>query len=202
MKPASADFDRDELCKLLSNTGAQDQSAFAQLYSKTSSRLGAVVYRIVHNRETTDDILQEVFLKIWSKADQFDSEKAAPLTWMASIARNTAIDYVRQNQRNVSIMADSPDDESFVDLVERQADEAPGPLQSLADVSDAKQLAQCLENLDESVRDSIMNAYFEGLSYTEVAESMAEPVGTVRSWIRRGMKKLRGCLQTSLSLSA
>lgn len=185
-----------ELSQLLARAGLGDRAAFAQLYERTSGHLFAVVLRIQRDRGQAEDLLQEVYVSVWKAASGFDAARAQPLTWLTSIARNRAIDSLRRAQTQPRLESTTRDDEDDgrPDAAERMADDKPGPLDLLGRASDARELRQCLEQLSASQRQSVALAFFDGLSHAEVAERMREPLGTVKSWVRRALMTLRGCL--------
>jgi RNA polymerase sigma-70 factor (ECF subfamily) len=190
-----------ELAGLLARCGLGDRAAFATLYSLTSAHLLGVVLRIHRDRAQAEDIVQEVYINVWRAAGGFDAAQSLPLTWLTSIARNRAIDALRrrqtqpQIQSNVSVAPGSDGDES--DLYEHVADEADGPLALLDRASDARLLAQCMQGLSASQRHSIALAFFDGLSHAEVAQHLRQPLGTVKSWLRRALTGLKACLEAA-----
>ena len=188
-----------DLSRLLASSSLGDRAAFATLYEKTSSHLLAVVMRINRDRGQAEDVLQEVYVNVWRAASSFDAAQSQPLTWLTSIARNRAIDSLRRNQtqpqlRTLGPATDGSDrkDESVYDTV---ADEAPGPLDLLSRASEARSLAACMEQLSAMQRQSVAMAFFQGLSHAEVATQLRQPLGTVKSWVRRSLLTLRSCLQ-------
>lgn len=188
-----------DLSRLLARASLGDRAAFATLYEKTSSHLLAVVLRINRDRAQAEDILQEVYVNVWRAASSFDAAQSQPLTWLTSIARNRAIDSLRRAQtqpqlRTLGPAADGSDREndSVYDTV---ADEAPGPLDLLSRASEARSLAACMEQLSALQRQSVAMAFFQGLSHAEVAAQLRQPLGTVKSWVRRSLLSLRSCLQ-------
>lgn len=191
-----------DLSRLLARASLGDRAAFATLYEKTSSHLLAVVLRINRDRAQAEDILQEVYVNVWRAASSFDAAQSQPLTWLTSIARNRAIDSLRRNQtqpqlRTLGPAADGSDreDESVYDTV---ADEAPGPLDLLSRASEARSLAACMEQLSALQRQSVAMAFFQGLSHAEVAAQLRQPLGTVKSWVRRSLLRLKSCLQSAV----
>lgn len=194
-----------ELGQLLSRSGLGDRAAFALLYQRTAGHLFAVVLRIQRDRGLAEDLLQEVYVNVWKAAAGFDAARAQPLTWLTSIARNRAIDSLRRQATQPQL--DSPGqgheaeggdgDDGGSDRLERTADEGPGPLELLARASEARALDQCLEHLSPPQRQSVALAFFDGLSHAEVAERLREPLGTVKSWVRRALLSLRSCLERS-----
>lgn len=190
-----------EIAQLLARCGLGDRAAFARLYERTSGHLFAVVLRIQRDRALAEDLLQEIYVSVWKAAAGFDAARAQPLTWLTSIARNRAIDSLRRaatQPRLESTTAADDDDDARPDAVEQAADEGPGPLDLLGRASDARRLSQCMEHLSPPQRQSVALAFFDGLSHAEVAEHLHEPLGTVKSWVRRALMTLKGCLERSV----
>jgi RNA polymerase sigma-70 factor (ECF subfamily) len=192
-----------ELSRLLARSGVGDRAAFAALYEKTSAHLLGVVLRIQRDRARAEDILQEVYVKVWRAAQSFDAAQSQPLTWLTSIARNRAIDSLRraQTQPRLNSGFSNPDDEDS-DVYDTVADDAPGPLDLLSRASDLRALATCMESLSAQQRQSVALAFFDGLSHAEVAAQMRQPLGTVKSWVRRALLSLKGCLDSALQRDA
>lgn len=190
-----------DLSRLLARASLGDRAAFATLYQRTSSHLLAVVLRINRDRAQAEDILQEVYVNVWRAASSFDAAQSQPLTWLTSIARNRAIDSLRRSStqpqlRTLGPAADGSDreDESVYDTV---ADDAPGPLDLLSQASESRSLASCMERLSALQRQSVALAFYQGLSHAEVAEQLRQPLGTVKSWVRRALMTLKSCLQAA-----
>ncbi len=186
-----------DLAQLLSRSALGDRQAFKQLYELTSGHLFAVLLRIQRDRAIAEDLLQEVYVSAWKAAGHFDAHQAQPLTWLTHIARNKAIDSLRRAQaqpRLESVHAADEDDER-PDLDQRMADEGPGPAELLERASDARQLSHCMQGLSAQQRQSVALAFFDGLSHAEVAEQLREPLGTVKSWVRRALMSLKTCLE-------
>ena len=188
-----------ELSRLLARSSLGDRAAFATLYERTSSHLLAVVLRIQRDRAQAEDILQEVYVNVWRAAKSFDAAQSQPLTWLTSIARNRAIDGLRRAQTQPQIRAlgpavegRDPEDDDVYDTV---ADDSPGPLELLSRASESRSLAACMEKLSALQRQSVALAFFQGLSHAEVAEQLHQPLGTVKSWVRRSLMVLKACLQ-------
>jgi RNA polymerase sigma factor (sigma-70 family) len=184
-----------ELSQLLARAGLGDRAAFGRLYERTSGHLFAVVLRIQRNRAVAEDLLQEVYVSVWKAASSFDAARSQPLTWLTHIARNRAIDSLRRGQtqpQTVSLSADADDDGP--NPAEAVASDAPGPLDLLGQASDKRELSQCMERLTPPQRQSVALAFFDGLSHAEVAEHLSEPLGTVKSWVRRALATLKTCL--------
>ncbi|HWH81110.1 MAG TPA: sigma-70 family RNA polymerase sigma factor [Burkholderiaceae bacterium] len=188
-----------ELSRLLARAGVGDRAAFATLYSKTSAHLLGVVLRIQRDRGQAEDILQEVYVNIWRAAKSFDAAQSQPLTWLTSVARNRAIDGLRRSQAQPPLQTAYPTaDDEDADVYDTVADDAPGPLDLLSRASDARALAGCMEGLSAQQRQSVALAFFDGLSHAEVAQTMRQPLGTVKSWVRRALMSLKGCLDAAV----
>lgn len=188
-----------ELSKLLAHAGLGDRAAFATLYERTSSHLLGVVLRIQRDRAQAEDVLQEVYVNVWRAAQSFDAAQSQPLTWLSSIARNRAIDSLRRTQTQPQFRTTiSSTDEEDKDVYDTVADSAPGPLDLLSRASDARALSSCMQALSAQQRQSVALAFFDGLSHAEVAEQMRQPLGTVKSWVRRALMSLKSCLETAV----
>jgi len=185
-----------ELALLLSRAALGDRLAFKRLYDLSSGHLFAVILRIQRDRSLAEDLLQEVYVSAWKAAASFDAQRAQPLTWLTQIARNKAIDSLRraQAQPRLETVHRAADDDR-PDLDQQLVDESPGPAALLERASDARQLGHCMEGLSAQQRQSVALAFFDGLSHAEVAEQLRQPLGTVKSWVRRALAALRGCLE-------
>ncbi|QWT21806.1 sigma-70 family RNA polymerase sigma factor [Bacillus sp. NP157] len=182
--PATSPAERDALNDLLRRTAARDEKAFAALYKATSPRLFGVCLRLVGDRAEADDILQEAFVTVWRRAASFDATLSSAFTWLVTVVRNKAIDRLRQRPAHA---ASELDWDSLVDT-------APGPAAE-AEAGEAHgRLRACLDELEDTQRRSIREAFFSGATYNELAERAKVPLGTMKSWIRRGLIQLRACL--------
>jgi len=189
-----------ELSQLLARAGLGDRAAFARLYERTSGHLFAVVLRIQRDRAMAEDLLQEIYVSVWKAAASFDAARSQPLTWLTHIARNRAIDSLRRAQAQPRMESSSrDDDDDRPDIAEALADEGPGPLELLGRASEARELGQCMERLTPVQRQSVALAFFDGLSHAEVADRLREPLGTVKSWVRRALMTLKGCLERGVA---
>ena len=176
------------LAELLAQCALRNQRAFALLYELTSAKLFGVALRILRRRDWAEEVLQECYVSIWNHAGDYAVQRSAPLTWMTSIVRNRSLDWLRRPQHEAT-------GEEYDIAVEAWKDDGPGPMESLLAAADAAALARCLQQLDGKQRQSIMLAFFHGLSHSEVAGHMKQPLGTVKTWVRRGLERLKGCLQ-------
>ena len=183
---------RQRLVQALVAVGDDDRAAFATLYQLTSAKLFGICLRICGERQAAEDVLSEVYLTIWRRAGAFEPGRASPISWLATIARNRAIDWVRANSRHRTAPADAIAD---------MADER--PLASEAMLADEQQqrLHLCLDQLDDRQRGAIRTAFFDGLTYAELATRQAVPLGTVKSWVRRGLMRLKDCLKEDADAS-
>lgn len=195
--PATARAERStEIGLLLSRVALQDRVAFSTLYRLTSAHLLGVVLRINANRAQAEDLLQEIYVKIWAAAGSFDAQRAQPMTWLTSIARHRAIDSLRRRQVEPAWVttrgnADDEDD----DMLDLLASEDDGPLDLLGQAAQARAVATCMGGLSSEQRQTLSLAFYQGLTHSEVAEHMSQPLGTVKSWVRRGLQALRACLE-------
>jgi RNA polymerase sigma-70 factor, ECF subfamily len=178
----------DTLDELMARCALRDQRAFAELYRRSSGRLLAVAMRIVRRRDWAEDVLQESFVNIWNHVTDYSRAKSAPMTWMTAIVRNRALDWARRPKHETA-------DEDLDGLIENWEDDTPGPAQRLMQAGAAGELNDCLRILSGQQRQSIALAYMHGLSHSELSEHLGEPLGTIKTWIRRGLEKLRGCLE-------
>ena len=174
-----------ELAALLVRAGEGDTHAFRDFYDRTSAKLFAVILRILPERAEAEDVLQEVYVTIWRKAAAFDPGRASAITWISTIARNRAIDRIRAR----SIRPTSP-----LELAAEVPDGAPGAEQVLDMVRAAASLQDALVQLDPRHAEIIRSCYFEGHTYEALAAREGVPVGTLKSWVRRGLIRMRAAL--------
>ena len=177
----------EELRRLLLAVGKRDGKAFASLYNQTRSKLFGLALRILQRQDTAEEVLQESFVAIWNHAADYAVEKSAPMTWMTTIVRNRCLDQVRRPGYHSLELDDA--------MLETLEDEGDGPLERLRKSTDARRLADCVGRLEAPQRQSVMLAFFQGLSHSELAEHLREPLGTVKTRIRRALASLKNCLQ-------
>jgi RNA polymerase sigma-70 factor, ECF subfamily len=182
--------DNDAIADLMARAALRDQRAFRDLYRHTSAKLYAVALRIVRREDWAEEVLQESFVNIWNHIAEYSAVRSAPLTWMTAIVRNRALDWLRRPNLERG-------DEDYDLLVEAVADDAPGPDVVLGASRDARALAECLKQLTGNQRQTIILAYSHGLSHGELAQHLKQPLGTVKTWIRRGLDRLKGCMDTN-----
>jgi len=188
--------DNADLPTLLARVSLGDRAAFARVYRQTSAHLLGLVLRIQTDRAIAEEVLQEVFVKVWASAGSYEAGRAQPMAWLATIARHRAIDSLRRRRSEpatVTTMRGNDDEE--IDLLDRLPATDDGPLDLFGRALDASALARCMGELGAEQRHSLALAYYQGLSHTEVAAHLAQPLGTVKSWVRRGLQALRACLE-------
>jgi RNA polymerase sigma-70 factor (ECF subfamily) len=178
------------LAELLAQCALKNQRAFADLYGLTSAKLYGVALRILRRQDWAEDVLQECYVNIWNHAENYAVQKSAPLTWMTSIVRNRCLDWLRRPQTEAT-------GAEYDVAVEAWQDDSPGPMDQLMAAGDAQALARCLRQLEGKQRQSIMLAFFHGMTHTELAGHMKQPLGTVKTWVRRGLERLKGCLSAT-----
>ncbi len=174
-----------KLTEWVARTASGDRAAFSKLYDATSAKLFGVILRILKDRARSEDLLQDVYLKIWQRADTFDRDIASPITWMATIARNAAIDVVRKHARDLQAsdadVTEVPDTVPRADLV-------------IEEKETWQKLEYCLGALEDEHREAVKLAYLNGHSRDEISAQLRIPVGTVKTWLHRSLKKLKECL--------
>lgn len=175
------------LSELLAQTALRDEKAFRQLYDISAPLLYGVLLRLVRIPAIADEILHECFLNIWLHADSYLPALGRPTTWMISIARHRAFDYLRSAPKHSSL----EDHESYLMTLQ---DPSPGTLEKMISDCESMLLRHCLGELDENTRRSIAAAFYLGLTHEQIAQVHATPLGTVKSWIRRGLNRLRRCI--------
>jgi len=169
------------LVELLAATGRGDKKAFSRLYRLTSPKLYAVALRILKDESSGQDCLQDGFISVWRQAGTYQSQYAAPMTWLTTIIRNRAIDTLRKRSHD-----------AFSVDAEYALANAQGPHE---DHIDRLTFTKCLAELKPEQSDCVIRAYYEGLTHAELAEHLQLPLGTIKTWIRRGLQQLRQCLE-------
>jgi RNA polymerase sigma-70 factor (ECF subfamily) len=176
--------DTAEIANLISRCALRDRQAFRDLYGRTSSKLYGVTLRILRDRSEADEALQEVYVKIWQRADKYVPGGYSPISWLVAVARNHSLDVLR---------ARKPRGED-IDLALDVADAGPNPEQAAADHDERSRIDNCLAQLDAEKADAVRGAYLDGYSYEELSERHNVPLNTMRTWLRRSLLKLRECL--------
>lgn len=177
---------RDRLASLLGQVGAGRSDALKSVYDLTSAKLFGICLRVTGDRAGAEEALQDAFVKIWRKAAVFDATRASPITWMATIARNSAIDWKRAH----GIVLAQVDGDAASD----QADASVDMLETMEARSTRHHILDCIGRLEPQQARAVRTAFYDGLSHSELAEHMAVPLGTLKSWIRRAMVALKDCI--------
>ena len=174
----------EEIEELISRVALRDRAAFRQLYDQTSAKLFGVCLRILNNRNDAEDALQEVYVKIWNKADRFASGRASGIAWLSAIARNQAIDRYRSRKP----ISD--------DITEREDIPAkdPTPEASVVMSDENRALSNCIDELDEKHATAVKRTYLNGWSYQDAADELEIPLNTAKTWVRRSLLALRDCM--------
>ncbi|MFZ1742610.1 MAG: sigma-70 family RNA polymerase sigma factor [Pontixanthobacter sp.] len=179
---------RDALKAAIARLADGDKSALEFIYRATSAKLFGICLRILGSKDDAEDALQDVYINLWRSAGRYDPDRASPISWLATFARNRAIDRLRSGkvQRGavpVNEAAELEDSAPLADAV-------------LEDTERDARIHHCLGTLDDKTQDSIRTAFFHGTTYAELAEAKGVPLGTMKSWVRRGLAKLKRCLET------
>ncbi len=179
----------EELADLLARCALNDHRAFERLYQHCSAQLYGLVMRIVRDEQLARDVLQDGFVRIWDRAGDFRPELATPTTWMGSIMRNRAIDVLRRRRASPIVPDLQPEELHWLEDPTTEPQH-----ESVQRDRDQRALRICLQALNENQRQVIALAYFRGMTHEELANHVGAPLGTVKSWVRRGLLQLRACL--------
>lgn len=181
--------DSDLLIRLLAATAGGDQRAFRQLYEVSSPHLFGLLIRMLKRRDWAEEALQDCFLKVWQKAETYAPEKGTPLTWLMTVARYRALDLLRMKRPEVEM----PEEGEEAPMTFAAGDGV-NPEVRAVESEGIGRLSECMEGLQDEQRRSVLLAYYEGYTHQEMAEVLKAPLGTVKSWVRRGLQRLRECL--------
>ena len=176
---------RDMLLSAISNVAAGDREALREVYDRTAAKLFGLCLRILGDRDEAEDAMQEIYLTVWQRAGSFDPARSSPITWLTVIARSRAIDRLRSSGRARAALPI----EAAADIPDSSAD----AVTLLEFGQDVSQLNACVEELEPRHANAIREAFFGGASYPQLAERAGVPLGTMKSWIRRSLIKLREC---------
>ncbi len=190
--------DHDDLERLMARVALRDRAAFRRVYELTSAHLLSVAFRVLKRRELAEDVLQEVYVRLWSRAHEYDAAIARPMSWLITIVRHRAIDLLRARRSDPNGDAAAPlgaehDDEAM------QLHDA-GAAAGLAERAfDQARVGACMHALSAVQRQCLALAYYHGLTQLEVAARLQVPLGSVKVWVRRGLDRLRRCLEAARS---
>ncbi len=196
---ANANSRSAELEPLLARVALADRAAFAALYERTSAHLLGVILRICNDRSVAEDVLQDVFINVWRMGSSFEAARSQPMTWLTSIARHRAIDSLRRRKTEVSTVSQrlGTDEGEDDDLLDHMASADAGPLELLQQAAASQQVEHCMDHLSADQRQCVALTYYQGLSHSEVASHLGQPLGSVKSWVRRALLALKGCLDSA-----
>lgn len=180
------EIEQDELTGLLVAVAREDRQAFQRLYEKISGRMFGLCLKLARQQDLAEEAVQDAFVQIWHRAAEYHNDRGAPLSWMMTIARYRTLDLMRSRKTRAT------DGDGALESV---ADQREGPLDQSLRSAGADALTGCLDELSESQRDTILLSYYRGLTHDELAVALSSPVGTVKSWIRRGLMALKRCLE-------
>jgi RNA polymerase sigma-70 factor (ECF subfamily) len=183
---SASDPDPAILEQLLARIARQDPAALEALYRLVAPILLAVLMRMLRRRDVAEDVLQEVFLKVWQQAEQYDQRRGRSLAWLVSIARYRAIDVLRATKATVELGEDT--------VAATPQLQVAGPAEGADALNSGSALMRCLELIAAPQRRCIVLAYADGLTHEQISRTVGEPLGTVKSWVRRSLLSLRRCL--------
>lgn len=175
---------REEIESLIAAIAIGDRRAFNALYDATSAKLLGVCLRILKDRGAAEDAMQDTYVKVWKNADRFAVNGYSPMTWLITIARNTAIDRLRASKPAANI-------EDYTDTIASRSISAEAQVIAAAE---SRRVSACFNELDPNRSAAIKGAYLDGLAYAELAAKFEVPLNTMRTWLRRGLISLRECL--------
>ncbi len=183
-------LDDKDLMDLIKRVAAQDAQALRTLYDATSAKLYGVAMRVVGNKEHAEDVLQDAYLNIWRIAPDYRASLSPPMAWMGVVVRSRALDFLRRRKVERSLSGPELDDQ----LSQTIAGDAANPMDTSSASEQAWALHECLRKIDAPQREVLTMAYFKDLSHGELAGQLKMPLGTVKTWIRRSIEQLRGCM--------
>lgn len=173
-----------EIADLIARCALRDRAAFRLLYERTSAKLFGVALRILKDRAETEEAIQEIYVKIWQKADRYVAGDTSPISWLVAVARNHALDRLRVRRPVTG------DIDEALDI----ADLGPTPERQVEEAQERARIARCLGTLEPDRAEAVRGAYLDGFSYEELAARYAVPINTMRTWLRRSLIKLKECL--------
>jgi len=182
-----ADIARENLRAAMVRLADGDSEALEEIYAATRVKLYGICLRILGDTKEAEDALQDVYVNLWQRADRYDPTRASPISWLATFARNRAVDRLRVGRVRGGAVG--------IEEAAPLPDETPLAEDMLMDAERAARVHTCLETLDDNAATHIRAAFFEGYTYAQLAERAGVPLGTMKSWIRRGLIRLRECLE-------
>ncbi len=180
----TAEIASSEIAELISRCALRDRAAFRRLYERTNAKLFGVTLRILKNRSDAEEAIQEVYVKIWQRADRYVPGTTSPISWLVAVARNHCLDMLRA-RRPVS-----EDIDTALDI----ADTGMNPEQAAAAGEESGRIQHCLQTLEADRAEAVKGAYLDGYSYDELAQRFSVPLNTMRTWLRRSLIRLKDCL--------
>lgn len=189
----------DPLTQLLRQVVQQDRAAFRDVYRQSASKLTGVLTRMLKDRAEVEDALQDVYIRVWQRAAQFDGARGTGMGWLVAIARNVALDRLRarpeaRGYTQVTARDDDPGTDPGTDPVARLPAAGPGAEDQLVAAADARRIVECFDTLEDDRAAAVRGAYLQGLSYQALAARHAVPINTMRTWLRRSLLRLKECL--------
>jgi RNA polymerase sigma-70 factor (ECF subfamily) len=175
---------RQQLIEALGRVAQGDQAAFAEVYAATSLKLYGIVVRILGRRDLADEVLQEVYVRVWQSAVDYDPATSSPITWLATIARNRALDEAKR--KTMVSLEESPE------LLQVPGDDDPSA--NFEEMEERRRLYACLNELEPEKKEIVLLVYHYGLTREEIARRLNRPVPTVKTWLRRSLEQIRACL--------
>ena len=193
----------EKLTRLLRETAQSNEAAFKALYDATAPRLLAVAITMMRDSDLAEDVLQDAFVQVWHRAGEFHADRGSVLTWLTTIVRYRAIDLLRKRRRGGGTARSQPDDvdSGHIDYLIRHDekgddDRQPGPLAFAISHEENSNLHDCVDRLSDSQQRSVALAFFRGFTHQELADCLAEPLGTIKSRLRRSLMRLKECLES------
>lgn len=183
-----------ELQQLLSRVALGDRAAFRRLYDAAAPSLLGVALRILRQRDRAEEVLQDAFVNVWHRASGYQAALSQPMTWLTAIVRNRALDELRASARHDADSLDAMNDKEGGAPHEVE-DGNPGPQALLEQAADQLAIRDCLDEIEGPQRQCLALAFYQGLSHSEVAAHIGSPIGSVKGWLRRGLDKLKRCLE-------
>lgn len=175
---------RQDLVNALERIARGDKAAFELLYAATSVKLYGVVVRILGRRDLADEVLQEVYIRVWQRAGEYDAATSSPITWLATIARNRALDEAKR--KTMRSLDDSPE------ALQIPGDDDPRATHERNE--DARRLDACLDRLEPEKKELVLLVYYYGMTREEISDRINRPVSTVKTWLRRSLAQIKDCL--------